>query len=195
MIGWLSDRTRSRWGRRFPWLLWGAFPLGISFWLIWQTPPLDGQWIRFLYYSGVSIVLFTALTVIAIPHATLGAELTQTYDERTELTSFKSTFGISSSILGLVIAQIIFSLGFSTQQRYSVLGAVLGIIVTGAAFLCVWGTYHRYWQMQQVRPPAQTVSDLSIFQQLRIVLSSRPFLAVMGLYLCSWVGSCHFVKP
>ncbi|MCM1981620.1 MFS transporter [Lyngbya confervoides BDU141951] len=187
-IGWLSDRTRSRWGRRFPWMLWGAVPLGVSFALIWLTPDLANQEQRFWYYSGALILLYTALTAIAIPHATLGTELTQTYDERTELMSVKSAFSIGSSILGLVIAQIIFSMGFEASQRYAVLGSVIGIIVILSTFLCVWGTYQRYWQVQAVRPAAEAVSHLPLAQQVRIAFTLKPFLIVMGIYLCSWIG-------
>ncbi len=187
LIGWLSDRTRSKWGRRYPWMLWGAVPLGMSFWLLWLMPPLAAQWQLFLYYSGVLILFYAALTAVAIPHSTLAAELTQTYDERTQLVSFKSAFSIGSSILGLVIAQVIFATVTDVGQRYSLLGIISGVIVIISVLGCVWATRDRYWQLQSTRD-AEAVSHLPIGQQLRIVFSSRPFLYVMGIYLCSWVA-------
>lgn len=188
LVGWLSDRTRSRWGRRFPWMLYGAVPLGVSFWMLLLTPPFTGQWPLFAYYSGVLIVFYAALTAIAIPHSTLAAELTQTYDERTQLVSFKSAFSIGSSILGLVIAQIVFAIVTDVGQRYAWLGGVSGVIVIASVFICVWATAPRYWQLQGDRSKVEATSHLPLLQQFRIVFSLRPFLFVMGIYLCSWVA-------
>ncbi|MEM9808593.1 MAG: MFS transporter, partial [Cyanobacteria bacterium P01_D01_bin.56] len=188
LVGWLSDRTQSRWGRRFPWMLWGAVPLGISFWMLWLIPPLTNQWQLFTYYTFVLFLFYAALTVIAVPHSTLAAELTQTYDERTQLVSFKSAFSIGSSILGLVIAQIIFAMVTDVGQRYALLGIICGAITIAAVFVCVWGTYHRFWQLQNKRGSAELDNQRSILQQIGELLKIRPFVYLMGVYFCSWVG-------
>ncbi|MBT9310654.1 MFS transporter [Leptothoe kymatousa] len=188
LVGWLSDRTQSRWGRRFPWMLWGAIPLGISFWLLWLIPPLPSQWQLFAYYTFVLSLFYGALTVIAVPHSTLAAELTQTYDERTQLASFKSAFSIGSSILGLVIAQIIFAMVTDVGQRYALLGVVCGAITILAVYGCVWGTYHRFWQLQGKRGSVALVGPQSMGQQIKELLKIRPFVYLMGIYFCSWVG-------
>ena len=58
LVGWLSDRTRSRWGRRFPWMLVGAVPLGVSFWMLWLIPPLTSQWQLFVLLHCCTISVF-----------------------------------------------------------------------------------------------------------------------------------------
>ncbi|MEO0868914.1 MAG: MFS transporter, partial [Cyanobacteria bacterium J06642_11] len=188
LVGWLSDRTQSRWGRRFPWMLWGAVPLGIGFGLLWLIPPFASQWQLFAYYAFVLFLFYAALTVIAVPHSTLAAELTQTYDERTQLASVKSAFSIGSSILGLVIAQVIFAMVTDVGQRYAFLGVVCGAITAVAVFVCVWGTYHRFWQLQNKRGRAELDNQRSILQQIKELLQIRPFVYLMGIYFCSWVG-------
>ncbi|MEM9217325.1 MAG: MFS transporter [Cyanobacteria bacterium P01_F01_bin.150] len=199
IVGWLSDRTQSRWGRRFPWMIYGAIPLGISFFFMWWIPPFEAQWQLFTYYSTVLVMFYAALTSFSIPYTTLAAELTQTYDERTQLVSFKSSFGIGSSILGLIIAQIIFVTVDDIRLRYVILGAICCVIIISAAYICVWGTFQRYWQLRGPSLSASAATDsgsstssspspIPILKQFRIVFSSRPFLIVMGIYLCSWLA-------
>ncbi|MDJ0704619.1 MAG: MFS transporter [Leptolyngbyaceae cyanobacterium MO_188.B28] len=188
MIGWLSDRTHSRWGRRYPWMLFGAVPLGLCFCLQWWVPPTPHPWALFGYYSLMAILLFTALTAVAIPHAALAAELTQGYDERTNLASFKSSFSIGSSILGLVLAQFIFALIADDQRQYLILGGVIGALCIISVGLCVWGTHQRYWRMHAIRQASPPDPSLSIWRQIQIAFSNRPFVYLVGIYLFSWVG-------
>ncbi len=188
LIGWLSDSTQSFRGRRFPWMLWAAVPLGISFWLLWMIPPFINQWQLFIYYTGVLILFYTALTSIAIPHATLGAELTQTYDERTQLVSYKSAFGIGSSILGLLVAQAVFATVDNVGLRYGWLGGIAGMIVITSVYGCVWATSKRFWLLQNQRVQVKAVTQYSIGQQLLMVIRLRPFLYLMGVYFCSWIA-------
>ena len=84
IMGWLSDKTVSKMGRRRPWLLYGAIPLGVAFFLNWVVPPL-GETGKFIYYVVVALILDTALTAVLVPYTSLTAELTQDYNERTSL--------------------------------------------------------------------------------------------------------------
>ncbi|MEL6816740.1 MAG: MFS transporter, partial [Cyanobacteria bacterium J06598_3] len=111
LIGLLSDATPAspRWGRRYPWLLACAVPLGLACAMQWWVPPLSLPGLL-IYYSGISILAFGLFTAVQIPFTALAAELTQGYNERTQLMSFKSAFNILGSIVGLLIAQSVFSL-------------------------------------------------------------------------------------
>jgi GPH family glycoside/pentoside/hexuronide:cation symporter len=99
LIGVLSDRTRNSWGRRLPWMFWGAIPFGVSFFFLWWVPqftpdPEQNQWLLFWYYVLVAIAVNTFYTVVNLPYTALTAELTQDYDERTSLNSFRFGFSI-----------------------------------------------------------------------------------------------------
>ncbi len=188
LVGWLSDRTASRWGRRYPWMLAGAIPLGICFCLLWWVPPFTNQGLLFGYYVAIAILFYTALTAVAVPYTTLSAELTQTYDERTVLASFKAVFSIASSILALVVAQIILGTVADPKQQYLVLGAIAGIVACCAAFICIWGTRPRFMSIQLERQASIQAPVLNLFQQFKVALSNRPFLFVAGIYLASWLG-------
>jgi len=188
IIGWLSDNTRSRWGRRYPWMVIGAIPLGLCFALLWWIPSLGNQMGLFIYYTAIGFIFHIAYTAVVLPYATLGAELTEYYDERTGLVSYKAGFSIGGSILGLVIAQSIFSLIEHPEAKYLAVGGICGAIAALSVYLCVWGTYQRFQTLQKKRSQVSRPPALPIHQQIRIALSNRPFLLVVGIYLCSWLG-------
>ena len=190
IVGWLSDHTRSPLGRRYPWMLLGAVPLALCSWLLWVVPPIDGQWPLFTYYIIFSLFAFVAVTVVQLPFTALAAELTEDYDERTALMGTKSAFSIGGSILGLVLAQMIFAQVPDPKRQYAVMGAVAGggaIITIG---LCVLGTYHRYWQVHKSRAQrlAAAPTALPLLSQLQSIVANPAFKQVLGLYLCGWMS-------
>lgn len=189
MIGILSDRTRSPLGRRYPWMLGGVVPLGLCFCLQWVVPPITNQWGLFAYYSGIALLLYIAFTAVAVPYSALAAELTVGYDERTSLVSFKAAFSIGASILSLTLAQIIFAKVANPSEQYLILGMVCSALSICAVCICVWGTYKRYQAIQNQRIQLKNLSpSLPIQQQIQIALSNFPFICIVCIYLCSWLG-------
>lgn len=188
IIGWLSDRTRSPLGRRYPWMLAGAIPLGLLTTLQWLLPPTNQQWLLFTFYATAGILAFTAFTAVQLPFAALAAELTQGYDARISLISFKSGFSIGGSIFTLVIAKVIFARIADPGLQYLVLGAINGSLVILAIIFCVLGTLPRYRAARHHHPEVNITTSTSLFKQISAATQSRAFLLVIGLYLCSWTG-------
>ena len=93
LIGYFSDRTQSRWGRRHPYMYFSAFPVGLSFFLLWDPPNNLNQNELFLYLLFLGIFIRTAITLYEIPSAALGPELSKDYVERSSLLSFRYWFG------------------------------------------------------------------------------------------------------
>jgi GPH family glycoside/pentoside/hexuronide:cation symporter len=95
MIGAWSDRLNTRWGRRHPMLVVGTIPLGLSFVMLFQ--PIDAvigtQGPLFLWLLGSVLFLRTFLTIFIIPHSAMGAELSDDYEERTSIVSFRTNLG------------------------------------------------------------------------------------------------------
>ncbi|GAB4543338.1 MAG: hypothetical protein Tsb0014_36850 [Pleurocapsa sp.] len=142
IAGVLSDRTRTRWGRRIPWMFWGAIPFGIFFFLQWIVPefssdPQINNWSLFAYYVFIAIVFNITYTVVNLPYTALTPELTQDYNERTNLNSFRFAFSIGGSILSLILATFIFqAYPGDPRQQYIVLGVVSSLISVIAIFWC-----------------------------------------------------------
>ncbi len=194
MIGLLSDRTHHTWGRRLPWLFWGAIPFGLSFFFLWWVPqfnpdPAQNQTPLFWYYVLVAIAVNTFYTVVNLPYTALTAELTQDYDERTSLNSFRFGFSISGSILSLILALAIFQfIPNDPIRQYLILGAVGAVIITLPLYWCVGGIRPRAIQMEQTRRETTDTQIIPLLAQLKIAFGNRPFLFVIGIYLCSWLA-------
>ena len=93
-LGWLSDNTHSRWGRRKPYIVAGALPLALLTLLLWIPPSRIGPTGLFWYFLGVSIVYYLAYSVCAVPQTALGYELSPDYHERTRIMGWSSIFGL-----------------------------------------------------------------------------------------------------
>ncbi|MBD2578307.1 MFS transporter [Oscillatoria sp. FACHB-1406] len=190
-VGVMSDRTQNqRWGRRYPWMIYGAIPFGLFFFLQWIVPfSAANQWGLFFYYTIISILFNSFYTVVNVPYTSLTPELTQDYDERTNLNSFRFFFSIGGSILSIVIFNyLIRRLIADPQQQYFIMGIVLALISVIPIYLCVWGTHRRALSVAITHPEIETPVSLPILEQLRIVFRNRPFLFVVGIYLCSWLS-------
>ncbi len=195
IVGVLSDRTQNRrWGRRLSWMLYGAIPFGITFFLQWLVPPFNSnvntnQWGLFWYYVLVAILFNTFYTVVNLPYTALTPELTQDYDERTTLNSFRFAFSIGSSILSVIFVGIIATL-FPNNRQLQYLIVALGCTVLSVLTLywCIWGIKNRVLAVEAKMPIAEQPVTLPFLEQLKIVFNNRPFLYVIGIYLCSWLG-------
>jgi GPH family glycoside/pentoside/hexuronide:cation symporter len=190
IVGYLSDRTETRWGRRYPWIVAGAIPFGRTFFLMWIVPGISSQTGLFWYYVLVSVAFQVFYTMVNLPYTTLTAELTKDYDERTELTAFRlgsSLFGaIAALALGLVVSQLI----EDVRQQYLVLGALCSIVSVLPLIWCVLGTYPYAVQRGALHPATNPdgAESLTFFQQLKIVFTNRAFLFVVGIYLFAWLA-------
>ena len=179
VIGWLSDRTRSKLGRRRPWILYGAVPFGIIYFLQWLVPPFDDTG-KFIYYLIVGLLFNIAFTAVNVPYTALTAELTQDYDERTSLNAFRFAFSIGGSIVAGVLHPLIVERFAPPTTGYLVSGAIWGGLTILPFFWCVAGTREQH--------SADDVQDENVIQQFRTALSNRPYLFVIGIYLFSWLA-------
>jgi GPH family glycoside/pentoside/hexuronide:cation symporter len=93
LMGYISDHTRSRWGRRRPYIFAGALLSGLVFALLWQVPRGHGETFYFWFFIAGSIVFYVAYTVFAAPWVALGYELTPDYHERTRLMGVQNFLG------------------------------------------------------------------------------------------------------
>jgi GPH family glycoside/pentoside/hexuronide:cation symporter len=124
MMGYISDNTKSRWGRRRPYIFTGAIAVGIVFAVLWQLPGGQSENFYFWYFLGGSLIFFLAYTVYATPWVALGYELTPDYHERTRLMGVQNFFGNIAYMISPYFLAIMYLPQF-------------GDVVTGAGYLAI----------------------------------------------------------
>ncbi len=181
IVGWLSDKTNSRWGPRLPWILGGAIPLGITMAAMWWVPP-GGPWLKFAIFVAISTLAQCFYTAVNLPYSALAAELTGDVALRTRLNTARFTGSIIASLVGVVLGGLLLQ-DHSNPASYLRVGVLVGLIVTAATLACGWGLAPAALHCQRpIREEGTTRRLLS-----RVGRNGR-FLKVLGLYLLLWCG-------
>lgn len=181
LIGHLSDRARTRWGRRRPFLLFGALPFALSFMLLWWRPPWEGQLWLAAYYAAAYVLFDAAFTLVNMPYIALTPELTDDYDERTRLTGYRMFFSIAGSLIAFTVPlAIIGSLAPQNAAQVQVMGLWFGLACALPVLLVFFTTRERPDFMASAQP--------SLGRSLRAAVKNRPFLFGAGIFLLTWVA-------
>lgn len=181
LIGHLSDRTRSRWGRRRPFLLFGALPFALAFVLLWWHPPLENPSHLVIYYAFAYVLFDTAATFVYMPYFALTPELTPDYDERTSLTSYRMFFSIVGSLVSFTIPLMIVG-SFTPENGPRVL--LMGVIFAALSVVLLWLTFLG----TRENPVLMSRQQPGFFQSVGAALKNRPFVFSMGIYLFTWIS-------
>ena len=181
LIGFLSDRTRTRWGRRRPYLLLGAVPFGVTFVLLWLVPAVESQAALFAYYTVVYILFETAFTAVSCPYIALTPELTLDHDERTSLVSYRMAFNIGASLaVPLRFGLVVFPMFPARDPRaFRVIGFICGAISIPPFLIAFLAT--------RERPEFQEESALPLSKSLRFVLRNVAFRYTLAIRILSWM--------
>ncbi len=133
LMGYISDNTKSRWGRRRPYIFWGAIAAGIVFALLWQLPVGKSEAFYFWWFLGGSIIFFLAYTVFATPWVALGYELTPDYHERTRLMGTQNFMGQFAYVISAYFLAIM-SLDYFDSMADGAAALAIGIGIVVIAF-------------------------------------------------------------
>lgn len=188
LMGNISDNTRTRWGRRRPYIFFGGIMVTILFWLTWCPPRTMGTTGIFTYFVIMSSLFFLFYTVYLIPHAALGFELSGDYNERTRIMAYRSFFG---SIGGLFLPYFLHwskspLFGGNTVDGIRWVTAIAaGIMMLGilsSAIFC------------KERVGTQDQDKIKLLHAMKLTMTNGPFVLVVGIIMLVIVA-CFLVGP
>lgn len=184
IMGILSDHTKSRFGRRRPFLLFGAIPLGICFSLLWLVP-VENHTKLIFYYTIIGFLFNTLYSLVSIPYNALLPELSQDYNERTSISGYKMAFSFVGSLLSAMGVTLIVDTIYPGKSMYSisfpVMGRILALLIALCILLAFIGTKER---VKSEAAPKQH----GIWSNLVSLLKLKEFRLVLGVFILNMVS-------
>ena len=140
-MGILSDRTRSRYGRRRIYFLYGSIPVLISWIMLWYSFGISGTVGKFIYYTFAYIFFSMAFTIVMIPYNAILAEMTTDYNKRSSFTGVRLGFSAAAAIICAVVPAMITGAFADLKKGYLAMAIVFGIIFAASWFFVYLGTW------------------------------------------------------
>ena len=167
VVGYLSDRTKTRWGKKRPYLLFGALPLGVFFFLLFASPAMP---LGFKPYYGLIMFLLvcTFYAIVNVPYGALAASMTLDSHERSRLSGFRTFFALMGALTVAGSMKPLVALFPTEVIGFRMAAAIFGVVA-------VVLTYVTFFSVREVIQESDT-EHYNIKDIRRIVLGNRPFL-------------------
>jgi len=170
-VGYISDRTRTRWGRRRPYMFVGSFLLFITMILMFTAPGFETQSQLFVWAAVMYCLLCSAYTLVNIPYGALTPEMTTDYNERTVLNAYRMSSAVVGTLLGAGLVLPIVGMAATLEAGWTLTGTVMGAVMMVTALITVFS----------VREPVHgdAPPQINIFKSYAQVLGMKTFLTCL----------------
>lgn len=175
IMGAISDITHSRFGRRRPYLLYGAVPFGLAFFVLFIAPGHQTEFANALQISLLFALGCTAFTVVNVPYASMVPEMSDDYNERISITSFRMFFASIGALLAGALALPLVQAGGGGVPGFKFMGIIFGVGIVIACLICFFGT-----KRAPSLPPKKEMPPVK--EQIRIAVKNYPFVMLMTSY-------------
>lgn len=174
LFGYLEDKTKSRWGKRRPYLIFGALPFALSFWGVFSIPKGLGDTAYFFLIIGSFILFDTFHTLTATAYSAMTAEITEDYNERTSLSTYRMVFSVIGYISGAGVSGVLAdifskSFGVSVAEGWSLVALTFGVL--GGISMLIPGLFLKYTPAVKSKP-----SELPPFKSILSTFKNKPFV-------------------
>ena len=169
LIGYLSDRTRSRWGRRAPWMIAGAVIMAAGMYGLFSTPEGLVGTAALPWVLGFFVMATLGFTMVSIPYGAMAGEITQDPRERSAMTAWRMGFASVGILVGGALIP-----GIAAGSSYAHAALVASPLIIGAIWLSVFATRNA--------PRIDAPSTASPLRMLTLVLGNRAFVMLAVIY-------------
>jgi glycoside/pentoside/hexuronide:cation symporter, GPH family len=199
IMGHITDNTRSRYGRRHPYILAGGFFLAAAFFFLWSVPGIvKGPQAIFWYLLGMNFIVRTASTIFGVPYAALGFEICTDYEERAKLQSVRYISNMTTNLLFTAGGWMLFFGdrkeaagrvvdGTMLEANYRRMGLVLSLAIVGLILVCYFST-RKYAVDSRSRPDISGNSLKAFFLDMRDILRDRLAVSVYAFFGVASLG-------
>jgi GPH family glycoside/pentoside/hexuronide:cation symporter len=186
LMGTLSDRTRSRFGRRRPYIVSGSILIAIALIFLFNPPAASVTW-NTVWFAFWIYALFLFWTLVTVPYESLGPEITYDYDERTSLFAWRDGFLIAGTLAAAAspaLVQAVFQTGDDAdgqRSQFFWISVIYAPLVVGMCGWCV--------RVIRERDQVPSVAAAIGWRDMRTVFANRPFMILLAAYTISAIGS------
>jgi len=189
MMGFISDRTLSRWGRRRVYLLFGCVPMCLTMVFFFTAPAYLPQYLHIFWAILALMLLNTASTIINVPYSSLTPELTSDYHEQSSLNGYRFGCAVFGTIAGAgavqPLVQIFAKPGSADplldQRGFSMMGFILGAVMMIVTFLTFLGTKEKQYRKEDL--PTE-----GFFATFKVVFKNKPYVLLLLTYALHMTG-------
>lgn len=206
VMGWISDNTRTRWGRRRPWIVIGAILAGITFPIGWLFPPSLAEHVWHLnlgfwetdfngvavWYFGFGLLFYTCFTIWAMPYQSLLLEMTPDYHERTRVTSYRAFFQTVATIANSAAWWLTLSPFFTPEgQEPNTATGMRGLAIAIGIAVLVLGILPGLVVRERYYKPGLAVKQekVKLWASIATTLSNRPYMILFGVLIMLTIGT------
>jgi len=170
MMGYITDRTKSRWGSKRPYLLFAAVPLGLAVAALFYGPDIESHTLRVVYALVVFVFFCTIITINNVPYSALTANLTRDTDERSVLTGYRMSFAIFGALIaaGATLPLVGVFGGGDKLVGYRMTGILYGALVA----LVILITFASVRERREI----SANEHVTIKESLKVIWSNKPMI-------------------
>lgn len=185
LMGAISDRTRSRWGRRRPYLLLGGLVWGLSFVAMFAMPEFAEPRTAAIVFCVLFLLVNTGVSLYHVPYSAMAPEMTGDYHQRLRLVGYKEMAARMAVLLAIAVSPVLISLGSTPLEGYRFVGMAFGGLILLSGLVAFFTT---------ARAPAIAFQPqkMSFREQLATLRQNRPLAVLSGAYLFSNIASAAF---
>ena len=181
LVGYISDKTVSRWGRRRPYLFVGSWLMPLCFMLIFLVPDFDNPLHSFYYVVSSFILSATTYTIFAVPYMAMPAEMSDDPSERTKIISYRMTVAMIGILCGAALAPMIIEYFGGGKTGYAYMAISLSLICFIA--MQITSRCAKYIPLTEKKS-----ENIPLLQQFLLVFENKPFLTLLGSYLLQLIA-------